>query len=129
MTFAEHVRLLGRTRRSSVASGFCIPAAKFSARKDFLDIYTEAKKARLSHHPLHQWDPDHSADLPITSRNTAPSPSEITLYGATRETYETLTRIPAPLTAAEAVRLLKERGLASQTKDVPTTINVHEVYE
>jgi radical SAM protein with 4Fe4S-binding SPASM domain len=55
---------------------------------------------------------------------------EITLYGATRETYETLTQIPGSYDRCmRGIRLLLERGLPLTLKTVPTTINQHETFE
>jgi radical SAM protein with 4Fe4S-binding SPASM domain len=55
---------------------------------------------------------------------------EITLYGATRETYDKLTQIPGSYDRCmRGIRLLRERGLPLKLKTVPTTINHHEVYE
>ena len=55
---------------------------------------------------------------------------EITLYGATRETYEALTQIPGSYERCmRGIRLLKERNLPLKLKTVPTTVNRHEVYE
>ena len=55
---------------------------------------------------------------------------EITLYGATKETYEALTQIPGSFAKCmRGIRLLKERKLPLKLKTVPTTINRHEVYE
>jgi len=54
---------------------------------------------------------------------------EITLYGATRETYETLTQIPGSYDRCmRGIQLLLDRGLPLKLKTVPTTINQHEVY-
>jgi len=39
----------------SVASGFCIPARNFRPKRFPRYLY-RSQKARLSHHPLHQWD-------------------------------------------------------------------------
>jgi len=52
------------------------------------------------------------------------------LYGATRKTYEELTRIPGSYDRCmRGIRLLLERGLPLKLKTVPTTVNFHEVYE
>jgi len=97
------------------------------ARKDFLEIYTYAKKKgflitlftngnlvteRIADY-LEQWPP---------------FAIEITLYGRTKETYEALTGIPGSYERClRAVSLLRDRGLPLKLKTVPTTINKHEV--
>jgi radical SAM protein with 4Fe4S-binding SPASM domain len=54
----------------------------------------------------------------------------VTLYGATRETYEKLTQIPGSYDRCmRGIRLARERHLPLKLKTVPTTINRHEVYE
>jgi len=128
LTFDEHVRLLDEL----VAAG-CLwvtyTGGEIFARRDFLQIYTEAKKrgflvtlftngtmitARVA---------DYLADW-------RPFAIEITLYGATREIYEALTQIPGSYNRClNGIRLLKERNLPLKLKTVPTTINKHEVYE
>jgi radical SAM protein with 4Fe4S-binding SPASM domain len=53
---------------------------------------------------------------------------EITLYGATRETYETLTRIPGSYDRCmRGIHLLLERNLPLSLKAVAVSINRHEI--
>jgi radical SAM protein with 4Fe4S-binding SPASM domain len=99
------------------------------ARKDFLDIYTLAKKKGFiitlftNGTMINARVADHLAEY-------RPFSIEITLYGATRETYETLTQIPGSFDRCmNGIRLLLERGLPLKLKTVPTTVNYHEVYE
>ena len=55
---------------------------------------------------------------------------EITLYGATRETYEAVTQVRGSFDRCmRAIDLLLERKLPLKLKTVPTSINQHEVYE
>ncbi len=97
------------------------------ARKDFLAIYTYAKKkgflitlftngtliGERTADYLHQWPP---------------FAIEITLYGRTRETYEALTGIPDSYERClRGIALLRDRGLPLKLKTVPTTVNKHEV--
>ena len=99
------------------------------ARKDFLDIYTLAKKKGF----LITLFTNGTMITPRIADHLAeyrPFAVEITLYGATRETYETLTRIPGSFDRCmNGIRLLMERGLPLKLKTVPTTVNYHEVYE
>jgi len=97
------------------------------ARKDFLDIYTHAKKRGLLITLFTngtQITPA-IADYLVTWR---PFAIEITLYGRTRETYERLTRVPGSFDRCmRGIRLLKERGLPLKLKSVAVTINQHEM--
>ena len=99
------------------------------ARKDFLDIYTQAKKKGF----LITLFTNGTMITPKIADHLAeyrPFAIEITLYGATRETYEALTRIPGSFDRCmRGIQLLLERGLPLKLKTVPTTINYHEVYE
>src|SRR5881397_3807214 len=81
------------------------------ARRDFLDIYTYAKRKGLivSLFTNGTMITEAIADYLVEWR---PFAIEITLYGATRETYEKLTRIPGSYDRCmRGVRLLLERNL------------------
>lgn len=128
MTFAEHVRLLDEL----VAAGtlwILYSGGEIFARKDFLDIYTEAKRRGFlitlftNGTMINARIADHLAKY-------RPFCIEITLYGATRETYDALTQISGSYDRCmRGIQLLLERNLPLKLKTVPTTINQHEVYE
>lgn len=128
LTLEEHVRLLDEL----VASG-CLwilyTGGEIFARRDFLEIYTEAKKRGF----LITLFTNGTMITPRIADYLAdwrPFSIEITLYGATRETYETLTQIPGSFNRCmNGIRLLQERNLPLKLKTVPTSINKHEVYE
>jgi radical SAM protein with 4Fe4S-binding SPASM domain len=128
MTLEEHVRLL-----DELADLGCLwilyTGGEIFARKDFLDIYTEAKNRGF----LITLFTNGTMITPKIADHLAkyrPFAIEITLYGATRETYEALTRIPGSFDRCmKGIALLLERGLPLKLKTVPTSINVHEVYE
>lgn len=97
------------------------------ARKDFLEIYTYAKKKGFlitlftNGTIVNEQIADYLAEWP-------PFAIEITLYGRTRETYEALTAVPDSYDRClRGVRLLKERGLPLKLKTVATSVNKHEV--
>ena len=128
LTFEEHVRLL-----DELADLGCLwllyTGGEIFARKDFLDIYTEAKKRGFiitlftNGTMITPKVADHLVKYP-------PFSIEITLYGATRETYEALTRVPGSFDRCrKGISVLLERGLPLKLKTVPTSLNVHEVYE
>ena len=97
------------------------------ARKDFLEIYTYAKKKGFlitlftNGTIINEQIADYLAEWP-------PFAIEITLYGRTRETYEALTAVPGSYDRClRGIQLLKERGLPLKLKTVATSINKHEV--
>jgi radical SAM protein with 4Fe4S-binding SPASM domain len=97
------------------------------ARKDFLEIYTYAKKKGFlitlftNGTIINEQIADYLTQWP-------PFAIEITLYGRTRETYEALTAVPGSYDRClRGIRLLKERGLPLKLKTVATSINKHEV--
>ncbi len=128
MTLAEHVALLDEL----VAAGsmwILYSGGEIFARKDFLEIYTQAKKRGFlitlftNGILINERIADYLAEYP-------PFAIEITLYGATRETYEALTQVRGSFDRCmRAVDLLLERKLPLRLKTVPTSINQHEVYE
>ena len=97
------------------------------ARKDFLDIYTFAKKKGFiitlftNGILINEKIADYLREYP-------PFSIEITLYGRTKGTYEALTQLPGSYDRCmRAITLLRERGLPLQLKTVATSVNKHEV--
>jgi radical SAM protein with 4Fe4S-binding SPASM domain len=128
MTLEEHIRLLDELVELGCL-WILYTGGEIFARKDFLDIYTEAKKRGF----LITLFTNGTLITPRVADHLAeyrPFTIEITLYGATRETYEALTRIPGSFDRCmNGIRLLRERGLPLKLKTVPTSVNCHEVYE
>jgi radical SAM protein with 4Fe4S-binding SPASM domain len=128
LSLEEHCRLL-----NELAAAGCLwilyTGGEIFARKDFLEIYTEAKKRGF----LVTLFTNGTMVNPRIADYLAewrPFAIEITLYGATRETYEALTQIPGSYDRCmKGIRLLLERNLPLKLKTVPTTINLHEVFE
>ena len=128
LTFEEHIRLLDELVKAG-CFWILYTGGEIFARKDFLAIYTEAKKRGFlitlftNGTMINERVADYLADY-------RPFSIEITLYGATRETYEALTQVPGSYDRCiRGIRLLLARGLPLKLKTVPTTINRHEVYE
>jgi radical SAM protein with 4Fe4S-binding SPASM domain len=97
------------------------------ARRDFLDIYTYAKKKGFlitlftNGTLITESIADYLVEWP-------PFSIEITLYGATRETYEKLTQIPGSYGhCMRGIRLLLQRNLPLKLKTVAVSINYHEI--
>ncbi len=127
LTLEEHRRLL-----DELAEAGCLwllyTGGEVFARADFLDIYRYAKSKGFL--------------ITIFTNGTLVTPRvadvlaewrpfaiEITLYGATRETYEALTLIPGSFDRCmRGIQLLLERSLPLKLKTVPTTVNRHEVF-
>jgi radical SAM protein with 4Fe4S-binding SPASM domain len=128
LTLAEHKLLLDQ-----IADAGCFwilfTGGEIFARADFLDIYAHAKSKGflITLFTNGTMLTDRIANYLAEYR---PFAIEITLYGATRETYEALTQIPGSYDKCmRGIRMLKERDLPLKLKTVPTTINRHEVYE
>lgn len=128
LTLDEHVRLLDELAAAGTL-WLLYTGGEIFARKDFLDIYTEAKKRGFlitlftNGTLINERIADHLAQY-------RPLAIEITLYAATRETYEALTQIPGSYDRCmRGIRLLLERNLPLKLKTVPTTLNRHEVFE
>jgi radical SAM protein with 4Fe4S-binding SPASM domain len=126
MTTEEHFRMLDEL----VDMGcfwLLYTGGEIFARKDFLEIYTYAKKKGFlitlftNGTLITEKIADYLVEWP-------PFAIEITLYGRTRETYEALTQIPGSYDRClRGIRLLRERGLPLKLKTVATSINKHEV--
>jgi radical SAM protein with 4Fe4S-binding SPASM domain len=126
LTLAEHQRLV-----DEIAEAGCLwllyTGGEIFARKDFLDIYTHAKRQGL----IITLFTNGTLITPRIADYLAewrPFNIEITLYGYTKETYERLTGIPGShARCLNGIRLLKERGLPLKLKSVAVTINKHEL--
>jgi radical SAM protein with 4Fe4S-binding SPASM domain len=128
MTFEEHCQLLDQLKAAGTF-WLLYSGGEIFARRDFLDIYTEAKKRGFiitlftNGTLITEKVADHLAKMP-------PFAIEITLYGATKDTYETLTQIPGSYAKCmQGIQRLLDRKLPLKLKTVPTTVNQHEVYE
>jgi radical SAM protein with 4Fe4S-binding SPASM domain len=128
LTLQEHVHLLDELVQAGCL-WLLYTGGEIFARKDFLEIYTEAKKRGFLI-TLFTNGTMINARIADYLAEYRPFAIEITLYGATRETYEALTQIPGSYDRCmRGIRLLLERGLPLKLKTVPTTINQHETFE
>lgn len=128
MTYAEHCRLIGE-----IADAGCLwvlfTGGEIFARRDFLDIYTYAKRKGLIV-TLYTNGTLISPKIADYLTEYRPFSIEITLYGRTRETYERLTGVPGSYDKClRGIRLLQERNLPLKLKTVAVTINKHELFE
>jgi radical SAM protein with 4Fe4S-binding SPASM domain len=126
LTTAEHHRVI-----DEIADLGCLwllyTGGEIFARRDFLDIYRHAIRRGLlvtlftNGTMVTETIADELVKWP-------PFSIEITLYGATRETYEALTGIPGSYDLCmRGIALLLERGLPLKLKTVAVSINKHEI--
>jgi radical SAM protein with 4Fe4S-binding SPASM domain len=128
LTYEEHCRIL-----DEIAEAGCLwllyTGGEIFVRKDFLDIYTYAKKKGL----LITLFTNGTLITPRIADHLAkwrPFSVEITLYGRTKETYEAVTRIPGSFEKCmHGIRLLMKRNLPLKLKTMAITINKHEICE
>jgi radical SAM protein with 4Fe4S-binding SPASM domain len=126
MTTEEHFRMLDELVEMG-CFWLLYTGGEIFARKDFLEIYTYAKKKGFlitlftNGTLINEKIADYLLEWP-------PFAIEITLYGRTKETYEALTMIPGSYDRClRGIKLLRERGLPLKLKTVATSINKHEV--
>ena len=96
-------------------------------RQDFPEIYTYARRLGIlvSIFTNATLITPEIADLLYEIR---PHMVDITLYGATKETYEKVTRIPGSFNRClRGISLLKERGIPFSLKTLLLTTNKHEL--
>ena len=95
-------------------------------RPDFLEIYDHAKRKGF----IITLFTNGTLMTPEIADHLAewhPYVVEITLYGATAETYERVTGVPGSFERCHrGIRLLRERGIPLRLKTVVMTLNVHE---
>ena len=126
LTYEEHCRIL-----DELIDAGCLwllyTGGEILARRDFLDIYTHAKRKGLlitlftNGTMITEKIADHFLEW-------RPFAIEITLYGRTKETYERLTGIPGSYEKClRGIQLLRERGLPLKLKSVAVTLNKHEL--
>jgi radical SAM protein with 4Fe4S-binding SPASM domain len=128
LTYDEHCRIL-----DELAEAGCLwllfTGGEIFARRDFLDIYTYAKKKGF----LITLFTNGTLITPRIADYLAvwrPFAIEITLYGRTKATYERLTGIPGSYEKClRGIDLLLERGLPLALKSVAVTLNVHELQD
>ncbi len=126
MTTEEHFKMLDELVEMG-CFWLLYTGGEIFARKDFLEIYTYAKKKGFlitlftNGTMITEKIADYLVEWP-------PFAIEITLYGRTREIYEALTMIPGSYDRClRGIKLLRERGLPLKLKTVATSINKHEV--
>lgn len=99
------------------------------ARKDFLEIYRHAKQAGFLV-TLFTNGTLLTPEIADVLAELRPFSIEISLYGATHETYERVTGVPGSFDRCRrGIALLVERGLPLKLKTMALTANVHELWD
>ena len=126
MTSEEHFRMLDELVEMG-CFWLLYTGGEIFARKDFLEIYTYAKRKGFlitlftNGTLINEKIADYLTEWP-------PFAIEITLYGRSKETYEALTQVPGSYERClRGIKLLRERGLPLKLKTVATSINKHEI--
>jgi len=128
LTYEEHCRII-----DEIAGAGCLwllyTGGEIFARKDFLDIYTYAKKKGFLI-TLFTNGTLLTPEIADYLVNWRPFSIEITLYGRTKETYERITGIPGSYEKCiRGIHLLMERGLPLKLKTMALTVNKKEIWE
>jgi radical SAM protein with 4Fe4S-binding SPASM domain len=98
-------------------------------RKDFIDIYTYAKKKGLII-TLFTNGTLVTPEIADYFKEWPPFVIEITLYGITKETYERITGIPGSFECCmKGIHLLLERKIPLKLKTMVMTLNQHELWD
>lgn len=128
LSLSEHFRII-----DEISAAGCLwltyTGGEIFARKDFLDIYTYAKKKGfiVSLFTNGTLITTGIADYLAALR---PYSIEITVYGVTKETHESVTGIPGSFEdCMKAIRLLMDRKLPLNLKTMALTLNEHELWQ
>lgn len=126
LTTAEHKSVLDQLSDLGTL-WICYSGGEIFARADFLEIYRYAKEKGflVTLFTNGTLITERIADFLL---EYPPFDIEITLYGRTKATYESLTGIPGSFEKClRGIRLLLDRKLPLKLKTVALTINKHEV--
>jgi radical SAM protein with 4Fe4S-binding SPASM domain len=128
LSLSETQRILGEIADAGTLSLLLTGGEPF-VRRDFLDIYTHAKKAGLlvtiftNGTLITEAIADYLAEW-------RPLKMEITLYGYTQETYEKVTGIPGShAKCMRGIEMLLEHKIPLSLKTMVLTINQHELWD
>jgi radical SAM protein with 4Fe4S-binding SPASM domain len=128
LTYEEHCRIL-----DEMAEAGCLwllfTGGEIFARKDFLKIYTYAKKKGLIV-TLFTNGTLIDKDVADTLADWRPFLVEITIYGRTKETFERITGVPGSYDRCmRGIHLLMERRIPLKLKTMALRINKDEIWE
>jgi radical SAM protein with 4Fe4S-binding SPASM domain len=128
LSYEEHCRLI-----DEITEAGCLwllyTGGEIFARKDFLEIYTYAKKKGLLI-TLFTNGILITPEIANTLAEWRPFSIEISLYGCTPRTYEQVTGVKGSFERVmRGVHLLRERGLPLKLKTVVMSMNKYEIWE
>jgi radical SAM protein with 4Fe4S-binding SPASM domain len=128
LTYSDHCRII-----DEITEAGCLwllyTGGEIFIRKDFLDIYTYAKKRGLLI-TLFTNGILLTTEIADYLGEWRPFSIEITIYGRTKETYERVTGIQGSYERClRGIRLLMERRLPLKLKTMVITINKHEIWD
>jgi radical SAM protein with 4Fe4S-binding SPASM domain len=126
LSLAEHCRII-----DEIVEAGCLwltyTGGEIFAREDFLDIYAHARSRGLLITLFTGGTLITPAIADFLARQR-PHKVEITVYGSTRETHESITRVPGSHERCmRAIRLLADRGIAYELKTIALSLNQHEL--
>ena len=128
LTFEEHCRIL-----DEIVKAGCLwllyTGGEIFIRKDFLELYTYGKKKGLLI-TLFTNGILITPEIADYLKEWPPFNIEITLYGYTQKTYESITGLPGSYERClRGIHLLMERELPLKLKTVVLTLNQHEIWQ
>lgn len=126
LTTEDHLRILDQLAELGCL-WICFTGGEILARADFLDIYLYAhqKGFFITLFTNATLVTERVADFFAAH---PPFTIEVTLYGRTKATYESLTGIPGSFEKClRGIELILDRGLPLKLKTVALTINKHEI--
>jgi radical SAM protein with 4Fe4S-binding SPASM domain len=126
LTTADHKRLLDELSELGCL-WLLYSGGEIFARADFLEIYSYAKSKGflITLFTNATLITERIADFLAAN---PPFDIEVTLYGRTKATYESLTGIPGSFEKClRGIELIRDRGLPLKLKTVALTINKHEI--
>jgi len=128
LTYDEHCRIFDEITEAGCL-WLLFTGGEIFARRDFLDIYTYAKKKGLLI-TLFTNGIFLTPEIADYLAEWRPFSIEITIYGRTKETYERVTGIRGSYERCmRGIRLLRERRLPLKLKTMVITINKHEIWD
>jgi radical SAM protein with 4Fe4S-binding SPASM domain len=128
LTYVEHCRLLDEITASGCL-WLLYTGGEIFARNDFLDIYAYAKRKGLLI-TLFTNATLITPDIADYLAQWVPFAVEISLYGCTQATYESITGVPGSFERCmRGIGLLRDRHIPMSLKSAALTLNKHELGE
>jgi radical SAM protein with 4Fe4S-binding SPASM domain len=128
LTYEEHCRILDEMTEAGCL-WLLFTGGEIFARKDFLKIYTYAKKKGLIV-TLFTNGTLIDKDVADTLADWRPFLVEITIYGRTKETFDRITGVPGSYDRCmRGIHLLMERRIPLKLKTMALRINKDEIWE